>query len=168
MDSGSRRYRGSAAMTGHPCLLLRRKAYFRCGRQHVRIDVVLVFCKVLLEHPYQLARGFVEGRFVFPGLHRIEEVWLHPRHRGRHREAEIRIGTEAHLPERAVERAGDERARRFDRHAPADLVDACGPARVPQSAIYPMTANVGANQVAVFSARARQEWSAEKGGELGL
>src|SRR5258708_18192896 len=130
MDSGSRRYRGSAAMTGHPCLLLCRDAYFGSGRTHVGIDVVLVFHEILLEHPYQLARGLVEGRFVLPGLHRVEEVRFHPRYRGRHREAEIRIGTEAHLLERAVERAGDERARRFDRHAPADPVDAAGPTRV--------------------------------------
>src|SRR5262249_6182751 len=75
----------------------------------------------------QLARGLVERGFVLPSLHWIEQVRLDAGHRGRHRETEIGIGAEAHASERAIERAGDERARRFDRHAPADPLDAPRP-----------------------------------------
>ncbi len=91
---------------------LRRDAHLGRGRAHVGVDVLLVLGEVLLEHAHELARGLVEGGFVLPGLHRIEEVRLDARHRGRHREAEIGIGAEAHVLERAVERAGDQRARR--------------------------------------------------------
>ena len=93
---------------------------------------------------------------------------LDARHRGRHREAEIRIGAEAGVLQRAVERAGDQRARHLDRHAAADAVDAAGPAGVHQPAVDLVLGDVVAQQVAVFRRRTRQERRAEAGREFRL
>ena len=76
--------------------LLRGDAHFGRGRAHVGIDVLSrTSTKFFWNMPHELARGLVERGFVLPGLHRIEQVRLDARHRGRHREAEIRIGAEA-------------------------------------------------------------------------
>ena len=63
--------------------------------------------------------------------------------------------------QRAVERAGDQRARRLDRHAPADAIDAAGPAAVDQPAIDFVLGNVFAQQ-APYSAGGRGRNGAPK------
>src|ERR1700722_13148858 len=117
-DSGDCLYAGA---------LFRRDPHLGRRRLDVGIDVGFVFDEVLLEHAHELARGLIEGRFVLPGLHRIEQMRLDAGHRGRHREAEIRIGAEARVLERAVERSGHQRACRLDRHGAAQPPRAAGP-----------------------------------------
>src|SRR5262249_46885114 len=55
---------------------LRRDAHLGGGGTHVAVDVLFVFDEILLEHAHELARGFVERRFVLPGLHRVEKMRL--------------------------------------------------------------------------------------------
>ena len=57
------------------------------------------------------------------------------RQRGRHREAEIFVGAEFGVAQRAVQRRGQQRPRHLDRHAAAGAVFAAGPAGVDQPAI---------------------------------
>src|ERR1700684_2904219 len=63
---------------------LRREANLGRGGAHFGVDGLFVFCEVLLEQADQLARGLVERGFILPGLHRIKDVRLDSRHRGRH------------------------------------------------------------------------------------
>ena len=93
---------------------------------------------------------------------------LDPGDRGRHREAEIRIGAELGVAQRTVERGGQQRARHLDRHAPADAVFARGPAGVDQPAIDIVHGDQFAQQVAVHGRMTRQERRAEAGGEFRL
>ncbi len=91
---------------------------------------------------------------------------LDARHRRRHRETEIRIGAEVGVLERAVERGGEQRARRLDRHAMADAVFAAGPAGVDEPAIDVVLGDVFLQQVGINRRMARQERRAEAGREL--
>lgn len=59
---------------------------------------------------------------IGPGLDRVEDVRLDAGHRGRHREAEIRVAAEIGAGERAVEGRRQQAARDADRHAAADAV----------------------------------------------
>ena len=88
--------------------------------------------------------------------------------RGRHREAEIFVGAEIGVAQRAVQRRGEQRARHLDRHAAAGAVFAAGPAGVDQPAIDIVFGDQVAQQVAVHGRIARQERRAETGGEFRL
>ena len=115
---------GSPAFAGDDTQgLLRRDPHLRRRRLDVGRDVALELGEVLLEHADEVARGFVELGLVLPGLERIEQMWLDAMHRGRYREPEIGIGAEVGILERAVERGGQQRARRLDRHAA--IVEQC-------------------------------------------
>ena len=93
---------------------------------------------------------------------------LDARHRGRHREAEIRIRAEVGVLERTVERGGDQCAGRLDRHTAADAVDAAGPAGVDQPDVDIVLLDVVAQQVGIDRRIARQERRAEAGREFRL
>jgi hypothetical protein len=60
----------------------------------------------------------VVGGLVGPGLARVEDAGLHARQRGRHLEAEQRVGAHRLVLQRARQRRVEQRARRLDRHAP--------------------------------------------------
>src|SRR5271165_2906225 len=140
-----------------PSRSFRRDADFGRGRAHLRVDVLFVLDEVRLEHADELARGVVEGGFVAPGLHWIEKMRLDAGHRGRHGKTKIGIGAKVHFLERAVERAGDERTRGLDGHAPAYSVNAAGPSAVDQPAIDLVPGYVFAKHRAILRRRARQE-----------
>ncbi len=93
---------------------------------------------------------------------------LDARHRGRHRETEIRIGTEIGVLQRAVERGGEQRARRLDRHAAADAVDAASPTGVHQPDIDIVLGDIFLQQVGIDRRMTRQERRAEAGREFRL
>src|SRR5215470_8424338 len=112
----SRRRRGARGKHRPDLRLFGGDPHFRRGGAHVGIDVLLELHEVLLEHVDELARGLIELELVLPGLLRIEQVWLDAAKLGRHPEAEIRIGAEFRVFQRAVERRGEQRARYLDRH----------------------------------------------------
>src|SRR5262249_8166655 len=147
---------------------LRRNAYLGRGRAHVGVHVLLELHEVLLEHGDELARRLIELELVLPGLLRIEQMRLDAGQLRRHREAEVRIGAEFRVAQRAIERGGEQRARHLDRHAAADPVDAAGPPGVDEPAIGAVHADQLAQQIAVDRRMPRQEWRAEAGRELGL
>src|SRR5215813_9832931 len=128
---------------------LGREAHLGRGGLHVGVDVLLVLDEILLEHAHEVARRFVEFRLVLPGLERIEQVRLDALKLGRHREAEIRIGAELGIAQRAGERGGEQRARYLDGHAAADPVAPAGPSGVDEPAIDAVGADQLAQQVAV-------------------
>src|SRR6266436_320785 len=109
--------------------------HFRRGGADVGVDLGFEFCKVLLEHADQRARGLVELGLVGPGLDGIEDMRLDAGQRGRHRESEILVGAEIGVAQRAVQRRRQQRPRHLDRHAAAGAVFAAGPAGVDQPAI---------------------------------
>src|SRR5437016_13321110 len=85
-------------------LLFRRELYFRRGGTDVGVDLRFELGKILLEHANQRARGLVELGLVGPGLDRIEDMRLDAGQRGRYREAEISVGAEIGVAQRAVQR----------------------------------------------------------------
>src|SRR6266852_5839285 len=92
----------SPAMT--ECGSLRRELHFRRGGADIGVDLRFELGEVFLEHADQRARGLVELGLVGPGLDRIEDMRLDAGQRGRHREAEIFVGAEIGIAQRAVQR----------------------------------------------------------------
>src|SRR4051794_33938526 len=68
------------------CRSLGGDTNLRCGGADVRVDVLLEFLEVCLEHADELACRLVELGLVLPGFDRVEQVRLDARDRGRHAE----------------------------------------------------------------------------------
>src|SRR4051812_7781692 len=97
--------------------------------------MVLEALEILVEHVDEALGRLPEGRFVLPGLDRVEDMRLDARDGGWHRESEIRVAAEISPVERAVERGGEKATRDPDRHAAAGAVLSAGPSGVHEPAI---------------------------------
>src|SRR5271166_1920819 len=118
------------------------------GVADVLVGVDFELLEIVAEHLDQTARRFGEFALAAPSLDRIEDVRLDAGHLVRHGEAEMRIGAEGGLVQRAVERGREQAARHADRHAPADADPAARPAGVDQPAVDVMPGDQVAQQIA--------------------
>src|SRR6266404_5894965 len=116
-------------------VLFRRELYFRRGGADFSVNLRFELGKILLEHADQRARGLVELGLVGPRLDRVEDMRLDAGQRGRYREAEIFVGAEIGVAQRAVQRGRQERPRHLDGHAAPGAVFAASPAGVDQPTI---------------------------------
>src|SRR3954463_6750310 len=93
-----------------------RDRHLRRGGADIRVHMVLEALEILVEHVDEALGRLPEGRFVLPGLDRVEDMRLDARDGGWHRESEIRVAAEISPVERAVERGGEKATRDPDRH----------------------------------------------------
>src|SRR6187397_1236778 len=110
-------------------LLFRGDINLRSRGFYIGVHCLGELGEVLLKHADKSTCGLVKFLLVGPCPLWIEQICVDARHGGRHRKAEILVGVELDVFQRAVERAGDKRTRHLDWHARADTIDATGPTR---------------------------------------
>src|SRR3990167_1407213 len=142
----------------------------RPGRRffHALGNIGLEFGEVLDEHFRELLRLSVILRGLAPGVARGQDPRVDAGDLGRNVEAESFVLAHRRRVERAVERGGEQRARRLDRHPRAFAESAAGPAGIDQPAGRLVALDQLAQKLSVFGRMARHERRAEAGRERRL